>query len=281
MRAALDAVVTLAPRLRSEPAAQPVLSVRPAGAPLPEPPEPTRSGPSPAELAQALGAAWTHLRAEDETEGLQSFVRAIAATEERSLADEVGSLVLHPVQAVRDAAREALETLRVEPPAGEARSVPNPLAPGEVPPADRSLRAVLRTERGDIEIELRPEDAPSTVARFVRLAEGGFFDGLSFHRVVPAFVVQGGDPRGDGYGGPGWTQRCEDNRLPYVRGTVGMALAGRDTGGSQFFIAHSAQPHLDGRYTAFGKVLTGLDVLDALQAGDVIRKVEVTRDDAE
>ena len=92
---------------------------------------------------------------------------------------------------------------------------------------------------------------------------------------MPAFVVQGGDPRGDGYGGPGFWQRCEDNRLPYTRGTVGMALAGRDTGGSQFFITHGAQPHLEGRYTAFGQVVAGLDVLDQLQPGDRLGSVSL------
>jgi cyclophilin family peptidyl-prolyl cis-trans isomerase len=115
--------------------------------------------------------------------------------------------------------------------------------------------------------------APTTVARFAGLAREGAFDGLTFHRMVAGFVVQGGDPRGDGYGGPAWWQRCEDSPLAYERGTVGMALAGRDTGGSQFFITLGPQHHLDGRYTVFGRVTEGMEHVDALQVGDPIVRV--------
>jgi cyclophilin family peptidyl-prolyl cis-trans isomerase len=109
----------------------------------------------------------------------------------------------------------------------------------------------------------------------VALAEAGFFDGLSFHRVVPGIVVQGGDPRGDGYGGPGYVVPCEWSNLRYERGTVGIALAGKDTGGSQFFGTQTPQPHLDARYTVVGHVATGLDVIDLLLPGDRIESVEV------
>ena len=135
--------------------------------------------------------------------------------------------------------------------------------------------AYLETERGNIEIELAILDAPSTVANFMRLARQRFFDGLSLHRVVPDFVVQGGDPRGDGLGGPPYTIRDEINQLPYLRGTVGMALDWEDTGGSQFFITHSPQPHLDGRYTVFGTVVSGLDVVDRIQQGDRLISVRI------
>ena len=118
-------------------------------------------------------------------------------------------------------------------------------------------------------------DAPVTVDTFIALARKGFFDGLPVHRVVSNFVVQGGDPRGDGEGGPGFTIRDEINQLPYLRGTVGMALDWADTGGSQFFIAHSPQPHLDGRYTVLGRVVTGMDVVDRIEQWDVIRRVRV------
>ncbi|MDQ3035543.1 MAG: peptidylprolyl isomerase [Myxococcota bacterium] len=144
-----------------------------------------------------------------------------------------------------------------------------------------SGRAVLETDRGRVVIELWPERAPTTVLRFAELVRSGFYDGLSFHRVVPAFVVQGGDPRGDGYGGPGWSQRCEESRAPYERGTVGMALAGRDTGGSQFFVALSPQPHLDARYTAFGRVVEGMEVVERLQPGDEIRRATLQEAPAE
>jgi cyclophilin family peptidyl-prolyl cis-trans isomerase/HEAT repeat protein len=138
-----------------------------------------------------------------------------------------------------------------------------------------SPHAFIETDRGIIEIELAVLDAPLTVSSFVSLARKGFFDGLPLHRVVPDFVVQGGDPRGDGEGGPGYTLRDEVNQRPYLRGTVGMALDWKDTGGSQFFITHSPQPHLDGRYTVFGHVVAGLEVLDRIAQWDVIRRVRI------
>jgi cyclophilin family peptidyl-prolyl cis-trans isomerase/HEAT repeat protein len=138
-----------------------------------------------------------------------------------------------------------------------------------------SPHVFIETEKGTIEIELDVLDAPLTVDNFMTLARKGYFDGVSFHRVVPNFVVQGGDPRGDGDGGPGYTIRDELNQKPYLRGTVGMALAWRDTGGSQFFITHSPQPHLDARYTVFGRVVTGMDVVDSLVPGDVMKRVRV------
>jgi len=118
-------------------------------------------------------------------------------------------------------------------------------------------------------------DAPLTSDNFITLARRGYFDGLTFHRVVPDFVVQGGDPRGDGEGGPGYTIRDELNQEPYLRGTVGMALAWRDTGGSQFFITHGPQPHLDARYTVFGRVVAGLEVVDAITQWDVVRRIRI------
>jgi cyclophilin family peptidyl-prolyl cis-trans isomerase/HEAT repeat protein len=138
-----------------------------------------------------------------------------------------------------------------------------------------SPHAYVETDLGVVEIELAILDAPLTVANFVALARAGFFDGVAIHRVVPDFVVQGGDPRGDGEGGPGYTIRDEINMRPYLRGTVGMALDWADTGGSQFFITHSPQPHLDGRYTVFGHVVAGMDVVDRLTPGEVIRRVRI------
>jgi len=138
-----------------------------------------------------------------------------------------------------------------------------------------STQAFIDTDRGTIQIELAVLDAPLTVDNFVALARRGFFNGLTFHRVVPDFVVQGGDPRGDGEGGPGYTMRNEISEQPYLRGTVGIALDWADTGGSQFFITHSPQPHLDAKYTVFGRVIAGIDVVDKIQQGDVIRRVRV------
>jgi HEAT repeat protein/cyclophilin family peptidyl-prolyl cis-trans isomerase len=138
-----------------------------------------------------------------------------------------------------------------------------------------STHVFIDTDRGTIQVELAVLDAPLTVETFVTLARKGFFDGLTFHRVVPDFVIQAGDPRGDGEGGPGFTIRDELNERPYLRGDVGMALDWEDTGGSQFFITHSPQPHLDARYTVFGRVLAGMDIVDQIQPWDVIRRVRV------
>ena len=138
-----------------------------------------------------------------------------------------------------------------------------------------SPQAYIETDRGTIQIELAVLDAPVAVVSFVDLARRGFFNGLAVHRVVADFVVQDGDPRGDGEGGPGYTLRDEINQRPYLRGTVGMALDWADTGGSQFFITHSPQPHLDGRFTVIGHVVNGMDVVDATQPRDVIRGIRI------
>jgi cyclophilin family peptidyl-prolyl cis-trans isomerase/HEAT repeat protein len=132
---------------------------------------------------------------------------------------------------------------------------------------------VLETDRGTLEIELLAAEAPLTVAAFIDLANRRYFDGTRWHRVVPNFVVQDGDPRGDGWGGPGFVLRDEINPVRYEVGTVGMALSGPDTGGSQYFITHSAQPHLDGIYTIFGRVIGGSGVLEAIGQGDRIRSI--------
>lgn len=233
--------------------------------------------PLPVEPSIAALRAARDLTSEDELETLTEWIAAVDAIDARDLAHEVRALALHPSAAVRIAARELLDRWQVDLPEDEVPPPPNPLDPSDVPSARPRPRVRLDTDRGRLVIELRPDLAPTTVARFLSLVERGFYNGLIFHRVVPGFVVQGGDPRGDGYGGPGFWQRCEDNRLPYRRGTVGMALAGRDTGGSQFFITQSAQPHLEGRYTGFGVVIEGLEHLDQIQVGDRIQRALVSR----
>jgi cyclophilin family peptidyl-prolyl cis-trans isomerase/HEAT repeat protein len=146
--------------------------------------------------------------------------------------------------------------------------------PGLVDPT-LSPHVFVETEYGTIEFQLAVLDAPQTSRNFVELVKKGYFNGAEVHRVVANFVVQDGDPRGDGSGGPGHTIRDELNDRPYLRGTVGMALEWRDTGGSQFFITHSPQPHLDARYTAFGHVVNGLEVLDRIRPGDRIVRIRV------
>lgn len=138
------------------------------------------------------------------------------------------------------------------------------------------VKAVFTTVKGNFTIDLTPEDAPLTVDNFIKLAKSNYFNGLTVHRVVPNFVMQDGDPRGDGSGGPGWSIRCEVNNLGYGRGAVGMALSGKDTGGSQWFVTHSPQPHLDGGYTIFGTVNeSDMQVVDSIVRGDKILTVKI------
>lgn len=177
----------------------------------------------------------------------------------------------------------AAELLRKIDPAADVsamRPAPPPAVP-ELAAVERlvsppySPTAYVDTEKGSFQFELAVIDAPRTVANFVSLVRKGYFNGVQLHRVVPDFVVQDGDPRGDGEGGPGYTIRDEINQRPYLRGTVGMALDWADTGGSQFFITHSPQPHLDGRYTVFGQVIAGMDVVDRLAQWDLIQRIRV------
>ena len=142
-----------------------------------------------------------------------------------------------------------------------------------------SLIATFDTDRGPIKVELAADKAPLTVANFVNLARRGFYDGLNFHRVIPDFMVQGGCPNGTGTGGPGY--RFEDeasNGLGHARGVLSMANAGPNTNGSQFFITHVSTPWLDGKHTVFGKVVEGLDVVDAVRQGDAIKSVRIDGD---
>jgi cyclophilin family peptidyl-prolyl cis-trans isomerase/HEAT repeat protein len=135
--------------------------------------------------------------------------------------------------------------------------------------------ATVVSTKGAFTIEFLPEDATLNVDNFIQLAKKGYFNGQTVPRVVPNFVVQTGDPRGDQNGGPGYTIRCEINEVPYERAAVGMALSGKDTGGSQWFVTHSPQPHLDGGYTVFGRVIRGMEVVDQIARGDRIVKVVV------
>ena len=135
--------------------------------------------------------------------------------------------------------------------------------------------ATIETDRGTIVLELYPEHAPKTVNNFVFLAQEGFYDGLKFHRVIANFMIQGGDPTGTGAGGPGYKfeDEVKSNPLKHETGVISMANAGPNTNGSQFFITHGPQPHLDGRHTVFGKVVTGMDVVNSIEQGDVMEKV--------
>ena len=139
--------------------------------------------------------------------------------------------------------------------------------------------AIISTEKGDMKVKLYEEDAPGTVENFCKLAQKGFYDGLTFHRVIPDFVIQGGCPVGNGTGGPGYRIPCETSggKQYHDRGVLSMAHAGKNTGGSQFFVCHSRNntSHLDGVHTCFGKVYEGLEVIDAIRQGDEILSIEI------
>ena len=148
--------------------------------------------------------------------------------------------------------------------------------------------ATIETSRGTIQAELYDEEAPGTVANFEKLANTSFYDGTRFHRVIPNFVIQGGDPLSRdpenprvGTGGPGYTIKCETsgNVHKHVAGTLSMAHAGKDTGGSQFFICHAPQRHLDGVHTVFGQVTAGLDIIQQIKQGDVVNSIRVSSGD--
>lgn len=155
-----------------------------------------------------------------------------------------------------------------------------PPTPAEITSYDQEAKTELArivTAKGTIEFEFYPDEAPVTVANFIKLTKQGFYNGLTFHRVVPDFVIQGGDPNGDGTGGPGYQIKAEFNSHKHLTGTVAMARsADPNSAGSQFYITLAPQPSLDGQYTVFGQVTSGLDVLPQIQQGDVIQKIELT-----
>ena len=189
-----------------------------------------------------------------------------------ALADRDWSMRLRAATLLKqlDPAAETVQAIRPVPGSPIAPyTSPDLIAPAVSP------HAFIETAKGTVEIEFTVLDAPQTVQNFIALARRGYFNGLQVHRVVPNFVVQDGDPRGDGSGGPGYSIRDELNDRPFVRGTVGMALSGPDTGGSQWFIMHSPAPHLDAKYTVFGQVVNGMDVVDRIQQLDVIQRVRI------
>ena len=192
---------------------------------------------------------------------------------DRALEDRDWAMRVRAATLLRTIDPEADVRMRIRPAPAAVLPELNELGPMLNPSVTPT--AYIDTEYGLIQIELAVLDAPRTVVNFVSLARRNFLGATPFHRVVPNFVVQDGDPRGDGEGGPGYTIRDEINQLPYLRGTVGMALDWEDTGGSQFFITHSPQPHLDARYTVFGRVVSGMEIVDRLQQWDQIRSVRV------
>jgi cyclophilin family peptidyl-prolyl cis-trans isomerase len=234
--------------------------------------------------AQALAEAYRRSLSDVDPDARLALVAALAAQREDLARSTLRDAAQRdPAPLVRERAAQALGEPSGPPSAPRTEAAPAPLDYREAmeahdPRPGRPVytpRAILFTSRGRIELHLDVIETPLTTASFVALARRGFYDGLGFHRVVPGFVVQGGDPRGDGSGGPGYALRCEIGQSPYGRGVVGMALSGKDTGGSQFFIALQPAPHLDGGYTAFARVASGMDVVDQLRPGDLIERVEI------
>jgi cyclophilin family peptidyl-prolyl cis-trans isomerase len=184
----------------------------------------------------------------------------------------------HPNHSVREAARACIKELRGADPGPQAPGGPQPrppVDPGRL--AGQRVLWTLTTDHGDLKIDLDPEAAPWAVAMIVALTERGFYDGLTFHRDVPGFVMQGGDPEGTGWGGPGFTLPSEPSDHRFDRGAVGIADAGKDTGGSQFFFMHDRAPHLEGRYTWVGELQAQHHaLLPLLTVGDRILRATVT-----
>ncbi len=231
------------------------------------------------DLTGALIAAWEASQDASEYELRQEVIRCFAALQMVSARPLLNTALSEdPHAAVRETAAEALGQLGQEnvvlpelPP--QAAST----GPDAVSARAASLPTHLRlvTSRGAMRLELFVEDAPLHCYNLVSLARQGFYDGLVFHRVVPSFVIQGGDPRGTGWGDAGYTLNNEVNPRRYLRGTLGMPDAGLDTGGCQLFITHVPTPHLDGRYTVFGRVVEGLEVIDQIEVGDIIERVVI------
>jgi cyclophilin family peptidyl-prolyl cis-trans isomerase/HEAT repeat protein len=235
-------------------------------------------------LSEALAASNARARGDLEMDARLSLVPLLALQKDARASAVLREMAASdPARPVRARAAQALRALGETPPPTGPEPVVRPaldyreaLAPYEVTPDAPVFtpRVFLHTRQGRIEIHLNVVEAPLMSAAFLDLARRGFYDGLTFHRVVPGFVIQGGDPRADGNGGPGFALRDELGERPYGRGVVGMALSGKDTGGSQLFITLAPAPHLDGRYTVFGWVATGMEVADRIRPGDVIEKVE-------
>jgi cyclophilin family peptidyl-prolyl cis-trans isomerase/HEAT repeat protein len=235
-------------------------------------------------LAEALAGSLARARGDVEMDARLSLVPLLGLQKDARSLGLLREMAAHDAaRPVRERAGRALRELGETPPAPGPEPVSRPfldyreaLAPYEVASEARVFtpRVFLETKHGRIEIHLNVVEAPLMSAAFLDLARRGYYDGLTFHRVVPGFVIQGGDPRGDGNGGPGFALRDELGERPYGRGVVGMALSGKDTGGSQLFITLAPAPHLDGRYTVFGWVASGMEVADKIRPGDVIDKVE-------
>lgn len=222
-------------------------------------------------LRTALAARAQH-ELSHEVELYAALVAALAAI--KGPLEPCSAGLDHPNLAVRTAARACVTALTGADPGPQLPSAPPPRPPH--PPSEGPrLHWRLTTTRGVVDVALDPPSAPWHVAALAAHTRAGFYDGLTFHRVVPGFVVQGGDPEGTGWGGPGYTLPSEPTSARFTRGAVGIADAGKDTGGCQFFFMHARAPHLEGRFTRVGEVTKGQDIVDTLLVGDVILRAEI------
>jgi cyclophilin family peptidyl-prolyl cis-trans isomerase len=228
-------------------------------------------------LVLALDTAYSRLSAPVDVEAMQNVLAAMGNMSDARFIPTLQKALQNPDRTVATVAAAALGHITNQNYSSRIPKATKPLYTDYDWDTLESLKpdqvAVLRTSRGIIRLQLLKEDAPFTVLSFVKLVRKKFYDGLVFHRVVPDFVIQGGDPRGDGWGGPGYAIRSEFSLAGFTRGAVGIASSGKDTEGCQFFITQVPTPHLDGRYTVFGKVIEGQDVVDKIQVGDTITEI--------
>ena len=231
-------------------------------------------------IVQELMSAYLRFKTPNDVEAMQAILGALGSTRNRLALQTLEKALTDPDRTVGLEAAQALQRITGQDYMSRVPAASKPSFSDYDWKAFDALKpdqkVALHTSKGTIKLELMKQHAPFTVLSFVKLVKKRFYNGLTFHRVVPNFVVQGGDPRGDGWGGPGYSIRSEYGLVNYERGSVGVASAGKDTEGCQFFITHSPQPHLDGRYTIFATVVEGMDVVDQLQVGDKIVLLELT-----
>jgi peptidylprolyl isomerase len=253
--------------------------------------EPTSSNPAAVEMAvQAMSDSLIRVNAflkpmlesfekmdkASDLEAVLVYIDALASFNDKSVVPVLKPFLTNPNPALRQRAWSALTRLKQKPaPVDDIYRGTRQMDWNAIEAVPVHPIVTITTTKGVIKAELYPEDALFTVEAFLRLVRQGFYNGLTFHRVVPNFVVQGGDPNGDGSGGPSFTLRSEFSRRSFSRGALGVASSGRDTEGSQFFFMHSCAPHLDGKYTLFGGVLEGMQVVDKLEVGDSIISIAV------
>ena len=230
-------------------------------------------------LVIALAGAFEQLVSPDDVEAMQAAASAMGIIGDKRFVPMLEKALGDPDKTVAAASAEALRQIT-----GKDYSAQIPKSTKALhtdydwsilETLNASSKVFIETSKGMITMQLLKDDAPFTVLNFVKLVKKRFYDGLQFHRVVPNFVIQGGDPRGDGWGGPGYAIRSEYSFARFGRGMVGIASAGKDTEGCQFFITHVPTPHLDGRYTIFARVINGQDVVDRIQIGDTIKKITI------